>query len=91
MSDFIAYATPAHRRSYWAEAILCFTGLGLIFLGGCFLIGIGFIYGIFGLPNAPITWTAGTVFFASILYALSFGSILSAVWLIALAVRRLMK
>ena len=70
----IAYATPARRpASVGASAVLAVTGLGLIFLGGCFLIGVLVLFEptlAFGPPGPPV-WTPGRVGFCVALSSLA--------------------
>lgn len=50
----LSYASPltASSRSYWPEAILAALTLGLVFFGGCFLIGVGKVYNVFSPSNS---------------------------------------
>lgn len=72
--EALGYASPYHAApSYWGAGILALVGLGLIGLGGCFLIGVLAVHSpqVF-LPNAtptPLTW--GSILFVIILYALA--------------------
>jgi hypothetical protein len=73
-----APSTPLSSRRLWAAAVLAMTGLGLIALGGCFLIGVLLLFNpslTFGpatIPGsaAPV-WTWGAYFFCGVLSLLA--------------------
>ncbi len=87
----IPYATPGHRGSSPAAVggVLMLGGLGLIGLGGCFLIGILFsntdanFYGTGSLSVAVIV-------FQAVLYLAAVGCFGGAIFLIVRAVRVLL-
>jgi hypothetical protein len=73
-----APSTPPSGGRFWAAAVLAITGLGLIALGGCFLIGVLLLFYpslTFGpttiaVTSAPI-WSWGTYLFCTVLSALA--------------------
>ena len=93
----VPYATPmtTHRpagRGWLATAIL-FGGLGLVFLSGCFLIGVMSVVSPsgFGVQDPPQDLTDGQMVFVLILYVFAFTCLLGAAALIAVAVRQLLR
>ena len=91
----LSYATPAPMTRgprIWACLILVIGALGLVFLGGCFMIGImqlnspnaGFGGGAGGLP---VSKTAGQVILEVVLYVIAFGCFGGALSLFFLAVK----
>jgi hypothetical protein len=91
MADSIPYATPAVGRSHWPAAILCFTGLGLATIGGCFLIGVMIITSptvAFG-PTGAGQLTDAQVVLVSVLYVMATISFVGAAALIVKGVRSL--
>ena len=91
----IDYATPAPaaRRGTYAAAMLLFGGLGLIVLGGCFMIGIlmtiqhvGFGGGV--QPQLPLT--TAEMFFVAVLAVLGIACFGGAVVLLILGTRGLL-
>ena len=93
MSDapILGYANPQtmRRPSVIPAAVIMATGLGLIFLGGCFLIGV--MLSMFSLGGAAVPMTTGTMIFQSILYTLAAAAFAGAVTLFCLAFRWLRK
>lgn len=91
----IPYATPtgAPRSSKnWAAALLIVGALGLIFLAGCFLIGVMFLVApeALGIPKAaPLT--PGSYGLLITLYVLAFACITGAVLMLYLAIRTLLR
>ncbi|MFT3786702.1 MAG: hypothetical protein QM770_11125 [Tepidisphaeraceae bacterium] len=91
MSGKIDYATPAtNRRSYWPSTILCMTGLGLIFLAGCFLIGALSIVrsGGFGV-GAQLPLSRADLVLLTFLYSFSFLCFVGSIPMFLLAIRKL--
>lgn len=72
--ETVPYATPVARPNIWAAVVLSFVGLGLIGLGGCFLIGILLFHipATFMGPTAqPLPWTGKDLVFIAVLYLLA--------------------
>ena len=67
----------------WAATIIAFVGLGLILLGGCFLIGIE------GMPTHGNA--SGMVLFEAVLYGCAFACFGGAIWLLIIGVSRMIK
>lgn len=90
MSDALPYATPHVHQSHWPAAILCFTGLGLAVVGGCFLIGVMIITspGVNFGPAATGSLTTPQTILVSVLYTLSAISFVGAASLIIAGVRK---
>ena len=91
----LEYAT-AYARSprIWASAVLVAGGLGLIGLGGCFLIGVMFLHlplMIVSGSTASITWTPGVYAFAGVLYGAAFGCFAGAGVLLVRTTRSLLR
>jgi hypothetical protein len=92
MTNNIDYATPVTSRSYWPEAILGAIGLGLVSLGGCFLIGVAIMFDGFavGLAKAgPIT--RGESAFVAVLYICAAACFAAAAFTLVTAIRRLVR
>src|SRR5687768_14892883 len=94
-----SYPTPAipaePRRTavrVWAAAVMLFTALGLIALGGCFLGGVMvLVAGPVLVPGAaPVQWTLSTHVLQVMLYVLAFGCFGGAIALMVTGVRRLL-
>jgi hypothetical protein len=86
----LAYATPAisHKPSSIGLWILMFGGLGLIFLGGCFTIGILIMLEpTVGFSATPVVWTPGRYVFHVFLYLLALGCFAGGACLIVMSVR----
>jgi hypothetical protein len=87
----LAYATPQPSRRnprVSAAAAVLLAGLGLIFLGGCFMIGIMEINQSKGFgAAAPLTKTSGMIFLEIVLYLVAFGCFGGAIFMFALAVK----
>ncbi len=93
MTQQLTYATP-HRGgpSIWAAAVLALVGLGLIGLGGCFLIGVLVVQSPeIVTPNATVNWTPATILFLLILYALAGICFIGALFILITTSRRLYK
>ena len=98
-SAALSYATvsqiPSRGPRVWAAAIIMLTALGLIVVGGCFMIGIMIINdphaafggGGGGGPPASMTLTTGDLILEVVLYVLSFGCFGGAIALMLLGIR----
>lgn len=93
----LEYAT-AYARSprIWASAVLVAGGLGLIGLGGCFLIGVMILHlpavmlnG--STPGIVVAWTNGVYAFAGVLYGAAFGCFAGAAVVLVLTTRSLLR
>lgn len=87
--EVLPYATPDHRPSYVGAAVLCLTGLGLIALGGCFLIGILIL--IDSSRFSPTPWTARHYILLNVLYTLCFACVAGAVTVLFLGIKRALR
>jgi hypothetical protein len=92
----LAYAPPEPRPSakVWAAGVIIFSGLALIVLGGCFLIGVMVILGGatgFMGPAPKSNWPPSVYIFLGVLYALAFACFASAALLIVSGLRNLFK
>ncbi len=93
----VTYATPAVRPAtrLWVWALLVFTGLTMVMLGGCFLIGVMLIVtdGLLLSPFAPSTQplTNAQVVLTLVLYVLAFLSFAAAALLLFLGIRGLLR
>lgn len=86
----IPYATPEPRRpsKTWAATALLFGGLGLVLLGGCFMIGV------LTVMNSALLVNTGQhpgQALAILLLVLALGCFAGAVWLIVLGVKSLLQ
>ena len=71
----IAYAVPApsYANKVWAGAAILLAGLGLIVLGGCFLIGVMLLSANgFGPNSAAVPLTRSAIILIWVLYGLAF-------------------
>ena len=75
----------------WVGGLLLGGGLGLIVLGGCFLIGIWIMIGAHALdgPNTG-NWSSQSFILMLVLYAFAFACLLGAAILIIAATRALL-
>ncbi len=92
-SDPIPYATSTPNRArVWAASAVLFAGLALIFLGGCFLIGVldltVYRSNLFSPTFAP---TMQFQFQVILLYTLAGACFVGAVILLVLGLRGLFK
>ena len=92
----LPYATPATPRASgagrgWAGAAIVLGALGLILLGGCFLIGVMGIVRpqLFMAQSAPLAMPAITLM--CVLYALAFGCFAGAVLMLVVGTRALLR
>ncbi|HEX8340991.1 MAG TPA: hypothetical protein VF624_08795 [Tepidisphaeraceae bacterium] len=95
MTEPLPYATAPQQQTRPAVVgfILGVLALGLIFLGGCFLIGILLLH-----ANNPISiggksdvlWTPGVLLFAAVLYACAAACFGGGAFVMAMAVRKLL-
>ena len=93
-TETLTYATPGARPPRTAPlAVIMFTGLGLIVLGGCFLIGVmlvihpAIVQG--ATVGAPITWPQ--IVFITILSILAAASFAGAITLLIIGTRGLLR
>jgi len=84
--ESLTYASTSteRRTGLTAGVAMMFAGLGLILLGGCFLIGVAMVY---DRPGPTQVWPLGLQALPWLLYMLAFGCFAGAIWLIAAGVR----
>jgi len=92
----LSYATPGAKTASAGPGVaLIFGALGLIFLGGCFLIGvmdINSLAGGFGpAPVTPLPKAAGQIVLEIVLYLIAFCCFAGALFLFVTAIRWLRK
>lgn len=90
----ITYATPAPRFGprVWAGAAIVLSGMALIVLGGCFLIGVMLtVNNGFSMMGAAPPLTAKQTGLIVVLYTLAFLSFGGALWLLFVGVRGLLQ
>lgn len=87
----LVYATPVPPpRPLLAAMVLALLSLGLIFLSGCFLIGVAVAFDLVGIPDDnPTPWTAGVYLFVGVLYLCVGVTFISGLWAALLSVRKL--
>lgn len=91
----LEYSTPPAGPSYahkvWAGSAIMFAGLGLVVLGGCFLIGVLWVTnnGPGGPPRASLTPPVAIL--VCVLYVMAFLSFLVAGWVIFRGMQALLK
>jgi hypothetical protein len=61
--------------------------LGLILLGGCFLIGVVLLYSKDTIAQPPVYWPAALQMLPWLLYLLAFGCFIAALWMMIAGVR----
>jgi hypothetical protein len=86
----IEYQSPRPRTfsNIGGGVALLFAGLGLIVIGGCFLIGILMLYSSPSLGgNSFMSWPLPLMALPWVLYTLSFGCVGGAIWMIAAGIR----
>ncbi len=73
----------------WPTVVLAATGLGLIALGGCFLIGVMLAYmpAMAQVNPTPTVWSSGVYAFVTVLYVLATLCFLGAIAVLYLAIR----
>lgn len=81
----MSYATPVERVSYVGAAILCGTGVLLMMVAGCFLIGVL----IFTEKSG--SWRDREVMLATALYACCLGCAGTALVVLVMGVRRALR
>lgn len=80
----LSYATPDTKaRRMNPAGILMFGGVSLVFLGGCFLIGVM----VTNFESSTVAFGPGQILFQLVLYAATFGCFAGAIYLILLAIR----
>ena len=91
VTETLGYATPARVGGTAGVGFaLIFGGLGLIFLGGCFLIGVLITSNLSGFNGVPTPITARHVLLLVVLYLAAFACFGGGAWLIVLAVRHML-
>jgi hypothetical protein len=90
-SDSLPYATPSPQRrpSALAGAALLAGGLGLILLGGCFLVGVMMITERAKFFLSPLT--PSNIILISVLYVVAFACFIGAALLVVIAARGLIR
>jgi len=83
-----AQRTPLSGGRLWAAAVLAMAALGLITLGGCFLIGVLLLFNP-SLAFAPI-WTWGACLFCGVLSLLAASCFCFGAWLLWSTTRSLL-
>jgi hypothetical protein len=88
----LAYATPVTRQTMstaWAAALLLLAGLGLLLVGGCFLVGVMLVvtHGWFTQGTRPLT--SGELTLVIVLYASAFATLGAGGYLLLLLVRHI--
>ena len=95
VSPALPYAVPAPRAGAraWAGAAIVFGGLGLVGLGGCFLIGVLSIVSVpnFAGANTPATLSTGQLALMTVLYLLAFTCFAGAATLLFIGTRALLR
>lgn len=97
MSEPLPYASAPYQQTKPATVgfLLGLLGLGLIFLGGCFMIGIMVMQFAdssagFGNSAQPTYWTTARVAFVILLYCCAFGCFGGGAVIIKRGVQKLM-
>ena len=91
--DTLPYASPRPSdaplrfSSVSGGVALLFAGLGMILLGGCFLIGIVILFSQGTVSQSYVYWPIALKVLPWVLYALAFGCFATAVWLMVAGVR----
>jgi hypothetical protein len=87
-----AVAEPSFAHKIWAGAAIVAAGLGLIVLGGCFLIGVMLLSANGFGPNASaVPLTRASLVLICVLYALAFVTFACAVLVLVAGLRALFK
>ena len=90
----ISYATPLDRPAgprVWAGAAIAFAGLGLLVIGGCFLIGVMFITSGTFAALAPGGLTANQRALVTVLYTLSVPAFIGGACVLVIGLRGLLR
>jgi hypothetical protein len=93
-TETLTYATPGARPPRTAPlAVIMFVGLGLIALGGCFLIGVMTIIHPTTFQGTPVpaTITSPEIVFIIVLSLLALASFAGAVVLLVIGTRGLLR
>jgi hypothetical protein len=95
-SPAVSYATPAPRpgAKAWAGAAIILGGLGLVGLGGCFLIGVLSIISVPSFaPGAAVApaLSAAQLLLMTVLYVLAFLSFAGGATLLFVGTRELLR
>jgi hypothetical protein len=87
-----AVAEPSFTQRIWAGVAIVFAGLGLVVLGGCFLIGVMLLSTDgFGANASAVPLTRAALLLILVLYALAFVCFGCAVLVIVAGLRALFK
>jgi hypothetical protein len=94
-TEQLAYAipVPSYANKVWAGTAILFAGLGLVVLGGCFLIGVMLLSsnGFFTLNNGSVPITRSGMILICVLYLLAFISFASAAVVLITGLRALFR
>ena len=84
-------ATPRPATRVWAGAVVLAAALGLVFLAGCFLIGVMLMVSgnIFDPNPVPVALTPAAISLLVTLYAMTFTCLAGAAYLIVSGARAL--
>jgi hypothetical protein len=76
-----------------AASVLLLGGLGLMLLGGCFLVGVMMLLTGTGFSNQPVgfAWNSGLTLLLMTLYGLAIACFLGSMVLIVISIRGLMR
>ena len=94
MSEPLAYATPEYHRAKPSTVgfLLGLLGLGLIFLCGCFMIGIMIVQFARDFQGMPVyAASAGRTFFILILYVFAFSCFGGGAYVLRNSVKKLIQ
>ena len=92
-SPAVSYATPAPRpgAKAWAGAAIIVGALGLVGLGGCFLVGVLSMVSPQSFTAAGGTFTAAQLLLMTVLYLLAFLAFAGGATLLFIGTRELMR
>ena len=92
-SPAVSYATPGPRpgAKAWAGAAIIVGGLGLVGLGGCFLVGVLSMVSPQSFTAAAGMFTAAQILLMTVLYLLAFLSYAGAALLLFVGTRELLR
>lgn len=93
VADTVPYATPSDRPigpRVWAAAAIALAGLGLLVIGGCFLIGVMLITtATFGGSGAKLT--SNQLHLVELLYVLAFAAFAGGITVLLMGLRGLLR
>ena len=78
---------PEQRSSVAGGVAMLFMSLGLIVLGGCFLVGVLLLYSKDMIETSLIYWPAALQMLPWLLYLLAFGCFAAALWMMIAGAR----